>query len=115
MTLQLALAGFAEYVLHLTRLNPDILYLHQVCCFFRFYPQGRQSAKLFLQSSVLGLPHPSIAGKCAVCSGGGGAHSLAGEGVGESQFRRGTYTVVLYLRVYMFFVFLPMQYAICKR
>jgi transformation/transcription domain-associated protein len=31
MTLQLALAGFAEYVLHLTRLNPDILYLHQVC------------------------------------------------------------------------------------
>jgi hypothetical protein len=38
MTLQLALAGFAEYVLHLTRLNPDILYLHQVCRFFRFYP-----------------------------------------------------------------------------
>jgi hypothetical protein len=44
MTLQLALAGFAEYVLHLTRLNPDILYLHQVCCFVRFYPQSRQSA-----------------------------------------------------------------------
>jgi hypothetical protein len=27
--------------------------------------------------------------------GGRGAHSLAGEGLGESQFRRGTYTVVL--------------------
>ena len=26
---QLALAGFAEYVLHLSRLNPDILYIHQ--------------------------------------------------------------------------------------
>ena len=29
ITLQLALAGFAEYVLHLSRLNPDILYIHQ--------------------------------------------------------------------------------------
>jgi len=29
LTLQLALAGFIEYVLHLTRLNPDILYIHQ--------------------------------------------------------------------------------------
>ena len=29
LTLQLALAGFAEYVLHLTRLNPDMLYIHQ--------------------------------------------------------------------------------------
>ena len=28
-TLQLALAGFAEYVLHLSRLNPDMLYIHQ--------------------------------------------------------------------------------------
>lgn len=28
LTLQLALAAFAEYVLHLTRLNPDMLYLH---------------------------------------------------------------------------------------
>lgn len=28
-TLQLALACFAEYVLHLTRLNPDMMYLHQ--------------------------------------------------------------------------------------
>ena len=29
-TLQLALAGFAEYVLHLSRLNPDMMYIHQV-------------------------------------------------------------------------------------
>lgn len=28
-TLQLALVCFAEYVLHLTRLNPDMMYLHQ--------------------------------------------------------------------------------------
>ena len=28
MTVQLALAGFAEFVLHLTRINPDMLYLH---------------------------------------------------------------------------------------
>lgn len=28
-TLQLALACFVEYVLHLTRLNPDMMYLHQ--------------------------------------------------------------------------------------
>ena len=28
-TLQLALAGFAEYVLHLSRLNPDTIYIHQ--------------------------------------------------------------------------------------
>jgi hypothetical protein len=54
---------------------------------------SRQSAKLFLQSSELGLPHPPPAGECApppaFGSGGGGAHSLAGEGLGESQFRRG--------------------------
>lgn len=29
LTLQLALASFAEYVLHLTRLNPDMMYVHQ--------------------------------------------------------------------------------------
>ncbi|KAJ0181684.1 hypothetical protein K1T71_002406 [Dendrolimus kikuchii] len=28
-TLQLSLASFAEYVLHLTRLNPDMMYVHQ--------------------------------------------------------------------------------------
>ena len=29
MTIQLALAGFAEFVFHLTRMNPDTMYLHQ--------------------------------------------------------------------------------------
>ena len=28
-TLQLALAAFAEFVLHLSRLNPDMMYIHQ--------------------------------------------------------------------------------------
>ncbi len=51
-----------------------------------------QSAKLFLQSSELGLPH--LLTRRRVCTlhpfgCGGGAHSLAGQGVGESQFGRG--------------------------
>lgn len=29
LTVQLALAGFAEFVLHLTRMNPDMMFLHQ--------------------------------------------------------------------------------------
>lgn len=42
LTIQLALMGFAEYVLHLTRMNPDQMYLHQDCGFlsiayFKFY------------------------------------------------------------------------------
>ncbi|XP_076468689.1 transformation/transcription domain-associated protein-like isoform X2 [Babylonia areolata] len=31
LMIQLALMGFAEYVLHLTRMNPDHMYLHQDC------------------------------------------------------------------------------------
>jgi hypothetical protein len=68
--------------------------------------QSRQSAKLFLQSSELELqhllsrrrvappPHPTL------LSGGEGT-TVAGEGLGESQFRRGDiqYTVVLYIYV----------------
>ncbi len=55
-------------------------------------PQSRQSAKLFLQSSEWGLPHPLT--RKQVCpppfgSGGGGAHSLGDEGVEEYKFRRG--------------------------
>jgi hypothetical protein len=46
---------------------------------------------LFLQSSELGLPQPLT--RRRVCpppfGSGGGAHSLAREGVGESQFQRG--------------------------
>jgi hypothetical protein len=53
--------------------------------------QSRQSAKLFLQSSELGLPQPITRRRvCPLPSVlGGGAHSLAREVVGESQFRRG--------------------------
>ncbi len=36
-TLQMALAGFAEYVLHLSRLNPDMLYIHQVSIFWNCF------------------------------------------------------------------------------
>jgi hypothetical protein len=73
------------------------------------YPQRRQSAKLFLQSSELGLPH-SLTRK-RVCNppppapfgplhpGGGGAHSLSGEGMGESQFRREAIHKYIYIVV----------------
>jgi hypothetical protein len=50
--------------------------------------QSWQRAKLFLQSSELGLPHPlSRSGECVPPpfdpgGGGGRAHSLTGEGVG---------------------------------
>jgi hypothetical protein len=60
----------------------------------------RQNAKLFLQSPELELPHPlsRIAGECAPPPlVGGGAHALAGEGLGESQFRRGEIHMVLYM------------------
>ncbi len=60
---------------------------------FRFWPryhmsQSRQSAKLLLQSLELELPHPLTRRQCAPrppplwFRGGGGAHSLAGEGYG---------------------------------
>jgi hypothetical protein len=51
-------------------------------------PQSRQSAKPFLQSSELGLPHSLK--RRRMCSppplwfrGGGEVHSLGGEGVGD--------------------------------
>ncbi len=47
---------------------------------------------IFVPSSELGLYHPSLASGCApppgTKGGGEGAHSPAGEGLGESQFRR---------------------------
>ncbi len=45
----------------------------------------------FSQSSELGLPHPHLqaSGLPRPLVHGGGAHSLAGEGLGEPQFRRG--------------------------
>jgi hypothetical protein len=50
--------------------------------------QSRQSAKLFLQWSELGLPQPLTPTPPPPVLGGG-EHSLAREGLGESQFRRG--------------------------
>jgi hypothetical protein len=58
-------------------------------------PHSRQSAKLFLQSS---------AGDCAPLPlvQGGGAHWLAREGVGESQFQR--WDIHCNTLMYMYFV-----------
>jgi hypothetical protein len=55
------------------------------------HTQSRQSAKLFLKSSELGLPQPLT--RRLVWPPppvlGGGAHSLAREGLGKSQIQRG--------------------------
>jgi hypothetical protein len=53
--------------------------------------QSRQSANLFLKSSELGLPQPLTRRRVPPLPPvlGGGAPSLAREGLGESQFRRG--------------------------
>jgi hypothetical protein len=60
----------------------------------RGHAQSRQSAKLFLKSSELRLPQPLTRRRVPLPLPpppvlGGGAHSLAREGLGESQFRRG--------------------------
>ncbi len=57
----------------------------------RWRDQSRQSAKLFSSRRNWDSPNPSSAGECAPppLVPGGGAHSLARKGVGESQFRRG--------------------------
>jgi hypothetical protein len=66
--------------------------------------QSRQSAKLFLQSSELGLPQPLT--RRRVCPPpsvpGVGPHSLAREGWESPSSDEGTYTVVLF--IYMYFV-----------
>jgi hypothetical protein len=57
--------------------------------FLHWYrPQSRQNARLFLQSSELGLPHPLASVPLPPLVPGGGTRSLAGEGVEGSQFRR---------------------------
>ncbi len=63
----------------------------QLCCNQSSTPQSRQSAKLYLKSSELGLPQPLTRRRvCPPPPGlGGGAFSLARVGLGESQFRRG--------------------------
>ncbi len=53
-------------------------------------PQSRQSSKLILQSSELGLPQPlTLRRGPPLWFRGEDVHSLATEGVGESEFRRG--------------------------
>jgi len=49
-----------------------------------------EEAEFFLQSSELGLSQPLTRRRvCPPVLGGGAQHSLAREGLGESQFRRG--------------------------
>jgi hypothetical protein len=55
----------------------------------QFDPHSRQSAKLFLKSSELGVPQPLTRRRVCPLGSGGGAHSLVREGLGESQFRLG--------------------------
>ncbi len=68
--------------------------------------QSKQSAKLFLQSSELGLPQPLTPWRVCPCTPppvmGGGAHSLAREGWESPNSDEGTYTVVLF--IYKYFV-----------
>jgi hypothetical protein len=61
--------------------------------------------RVLIFSQVVGIwdsPNPSPAGEFAPppLVPGGRAHSLAKEGVGESQFDEGTYTVVLFICMY---------------
>ncbi len=67
-------------------------------------PFHRVGRKLFFQVVGIGNPpplHPQASGPHPF--GSGGAHSIEGEGVGESQFRRGDihYTVVFYIYTYV--------------
>jgi hypothetical protein len=65
----------------LSRLNSEL---------FLLYLQSRRRAKLFLKSSKLRLHQPLTRRRvCPPLVLEGGAHSLAREGSGESQFRRG--------------------------
>jgi hypothetical protein len=45
-------------------------------------------------------PHPQASAPPSPLFLGGGEHSLARKGLGESQFRRGAYTVVLFICTY---------------
>jgi hypothetical protein len=73
-------------------------------------PQSRLCAKLFLQSSELGLPQPlshrRVSPPPSLCPGGA-VHSLAREGVGVSQFQRGDIHCGTLYTVYMCFVVRP--------
>jgi hypothetical protein len=77
------------------------------CCLWRpllfltSLPQSRQSARPFLQSLELGLPHPSPAGERALpLVQGECTHSLGGEGWGSPNSNEGPDTVVLFVYLY---------------
>ncbi len=77
-------------------------------CVWHWRPQSRQSAKLFLQSSELGLPQPLT--RRRVCPPPplwhrGKEHTRWRErGLGESLFRRGDIHCGTPLCIYMYFV-----------
>jgi hypothetical protein len=68
------------------------------------YTRHRQSAKLFVQSSELGLPQPFTRRRvCPSPPGSGGGHTRWREtGSKSPNSNKGTYTVVLF--IYMYFV-----------
>jgi hypothetical protein len=83
-----------------------------MCIYQKYWSQSRQSTKLFIQSSELGLPKPLT--RRRVCPPPPlvpreGAHSLAREGVGESKFRRGDIHYGTLYCIYMYFVILVLQ------
>lgn len=56
-TLQLALSCFAEYVFHFTRLNPDMMYLHQDSglmniAYFKFDIDDSTGISIFFFASI---------------------------------------------------------------
>ncbi len=67
-------------------------------------PWSKQSARLFLQSSELGILTPSPAGEWPPDPpfGTGGAHTLSGEGVGGPNSDEGTETETVILCVYIY-------------
>ncbi len=70
----------------------------------RWYHRVGRVLSFFSSRRKWDSPTPLAAGECAPppFGPGGREHSPAAKGVGESQFRRVTYTVVLY--VYKYFV-----------
>jgi hypothetical protein len=81
------------------------------CTFTSFVnPQSRQSARLFLQSSELGLPLPLTRRRVCPSPGSGGRGTLAGErGVGRVPILTRGYT--LWYSVYLHTVFTPLSLA----
>jgi hypothetical protein len=76
------------------------------------FAPSRQSDKLVSSRRSWDSPNPSPPGECAPpLVRGGWAHSLAREGVGESQSRRGDiHRGTLYIIIYMYFV--PIRFCL---